>query len=382
MKNIKTYIFLVVLFIVAFFSFRYIASSNINYVKEVCDNCSEERAVDYQRGTIHRSDSLIFLKQDSIGEIKTDIPPKLLNNRIYFLTDKRVVISYPLVKGKENKPTIIAKLPAAQPFISDFLVVNDSILIYSSPLNAELVEFNFKRNTHKVKNLLKNNFINPFPFLGLELRKTKTGFVFPYINRKEYEENSSFLGIYDEKYNHQASIGSFRVFGKKQYAPFYDSPIISNFNNEKFLVTSSSSDGVALYQMSKSEKELNLEKTFCFKNKVYGKVQENISDAQLSDFNLLNELYVTGSYVVSLKWIGKHLYRITKGEQSLTNKKGMINTIELSGWSLERYDMSKNRVTYCKIPAGKYRFTNNFILDNKLFFLSSNTNKIIYYVLS
>lgn len=331
---------------------------------------------------MHESDSLIFLKQNTVGEIRADIPPKILNNRVYFLTDQRIIISYPLTIGKENKPAVVCKLPAPQPFISDFLVLSDSTLIYASPMNAELVEYNFKQKKHQIKTLLKHNFINPSPFLGAELIKTKKGFLFPYVNREEYEVNCSFFGVYDQNYRHKNSIGNFRAFGRKHFAPFYDSPIISNFRNNQFLISSSSSKGVALYELDTELTGMKLKKMFCFKNKVFGKVMEDLSKKDLGDFNLLNERHVTNSFVMSIKWIKNNFYRITKGKQPMTDQKGMVNSIEMSGWSLENYNVSKNLVTYTKFPPRKYRFTNTLILNNKLFFLSFNNNRIVYYAFS
>ncbi len=357
-------------------------------VKEVCDSCSETNSVTFSETKLKISDSLLLKIPENCGEINSDIPPKLSGNNLYVLTNNNELLKYPLESGKQPECTKLGKLPSVLPYISDYLVLkNSEVLFCSNEGTNSIVRFNLRTKKYTLKPDPDTTSLGSMPYMGLSLTAYgQNQFIFPMVNLSEGIENHHFLGVYDSQLNYCYGIGNFRTYEADYFAPYFEAAILSRIENHSFYATSSSSQGVLKCQLTREGEKLNVAygELICFSDAVNQRIKPKIKRKDLGNFKLLEQAYISDSYTVGIHSCGNALIRITKEKQAVVDQATHLkNRLMDAPWTMEIVDLIKKTGEFSSVDEFRFRFTNAFTYQNRFYVLSnqSDDKQITYYVL-
>ncbi len=364
-------------------------SSESKTVKEVCDSCSGESSVNFTETSLHVSDSLLLEVPDSCGEINSDIPPKQSGNNLYVLTTNNFLLKYDLSQGKKPECTKLGKLPAILPYISDYLVLKGSeVLFCTNEGTNAMVRFNLRTKAYILKQKPDTTTSISMPYTGLSLTSYgKENFIFPMVPLAEItDENHPFLAMYNHQLDFSYGIGNFRTYDADYYAPYYGSPILSAIENQSFYATTSSSGGVVKCNLVNEDGKLTLdyEDVICYSAAVNQRIKAKIKHKDMGDFKVLEEAYISQPYTIGLYTCGNALIRVIKEAQPTVNQSTHLkNRIMDAPWTIEIIDLVKKTGKFSSVDAMKFRFTNAFAYRNRFYVLSNRSDEkhITYYVL-
>ncbi|MNU70172.1 hypothetical protein D3C71_595740 [compost metagenome] len=357
-------------------------------VKEVCDSCSENNEITFSETPLKVSDSLLLKIPENCGEINSDIPPKHSGNNLYVLTVNNYLLKYSLDTGKQPRCTKLGKLPSVLPYISDYLVLKDSeVLFCSNEGTNAMVRMNLRSKKYTLKSNPDTTSLSSMPYMGLALTPyDQDRFIFPMVSLAEGIENHHFLGVYDSHLNYGYGIGNFRTYEANHFAPYFEAAILSSIENHSFYVTSSSSQGVLKCHLIQEGEKLKVSygELTCFSKALSQRTKPTIKRKDLGNFKLLEQAFISDPYTVGIYTCGNALIRITKGKQAVVDQSTHLkNRLMDAPWTMEIVDLIKKTGTFSSVDALKFRFTNAFTYQNRFYVLSnqSDEKQIIYYVL-
>ena len=364
--------------------FFLLSCSSEQTITQRCNKVEVGDATFFNTRKIVSNRQLILETNEEWGAINSNIPPKLIGNELFIITEKNVVLKY-LFKPRGKLPaTVVAKLPDVYEMVSDFLPENDSVITFCSNIGTySIAEFNTR--TQKLKQIQTDTTMcHSMPFLGLSLRKDNNKFLFPMVRVTDANEKGNFLSIYNKNKHYEYGIGDFSLFDETEFAPYFDSPVMSDITNGSFYVTSTSSNGVLVCNLKQEEGKRVLEpsEVLCFSKQTFNRFKGKLSQRDLGDFARMEESYVTDSYIVGLYRCGNNLIRVSKREQPLMNKKtAMKNSLMNAPWTMEVLNLKNKSGIIYEIEKERFRFTNAFVHQNHFFVLSnqSNQHEIIYH---
>ncbi|WP_300662474.1 hypothetical protein, partial [Fluviicola sp.] len=304
-------------------------------------------------------------------------------------TINNYLLKYDLRKGKKPECTQLGKLPPILPYISDYLVLKDSeVLFCSNEGTNALVRFNLRTNAYTLKQKPDTTTSTSTPYTGLTLTPYgNQDFIFPMVPLIENtDEIHHFLAMYDAHLNFRYPIGNFRIYDADYYAPYYASPIISAIENQSFYATTSSSGGVVKCKLVDEDGKLKLdyEEVICFLPAINQRIKAKIKHKDMGDFKVLEEAYISHPYTIGIYSCGNALIRIAKETQTTVNQSThMKNRIMDAPWTMEVVDLIKKTGKFSSVDALRFRFTNAFTYQNRFYVLSnqSNEKQITFYVL-
>ncbi len=362
------------------------SSPQTTTVKEKCDTCEAVKSVRANSEVLAVVDSLVLQMDEVYGEINSNIPPKKVGNSLYILTTSNYVLKYALYKGSHMNYQVVAHLPNVYSMVSDYLVQDDSTIIFCSNdgINS-ITRYNTSDSSYTKDANLDTTICNSMPFLGLSLDQSAGKFLFPLVKMSDVNTNRNFLGVYDQNLNYQYGLGDFRTYEDANYAPYFDAPIMTKIVDGTFYVTSSSSNGALRCNLIMSNGKFRLEpgEVTCFPRQT--KISGTIKKADLGDFRILEKAYISDSYVVGLYVVKNQLWRIVKDRQPFIDPSTRKKNISMNApWMLEKVGLTKKTVSTCRVLPKLFRFTNAIVIDDKLYVLSnqSNTRKILFYAVN
>lgn len=357
-------------------------------IKEECDTCLLHESVEFESSELKIKDSLVLETTEELGQINPDIPPKKIDKELYLLTTKNYLLKYKIDKHNSSIYQIVCKFPEVYSMVSDYLILNDSIVVFCcNDGTNSIARYNFSNTSCTKRTKTDTTICNSMPFLGLSLRKVNDTFLFPLVKMKHVNEESNFLSVYNENLEHTYAIGNFRTYNKTNLAPYFDSPIMTELVDDFFYITSSSSNGVlkCKLELKNDEIEVIQQNRICLSKQLFNKMNGKLKGDDLGDFRILESAYIADQYTIGLHYCKNQLIRIVKGKQPVINPKTKRKNIAMNApWSLEIYDLLKKKGKIHRVSANLFRFTNSLVVDNQLFILSnhSTSTKTIFYAVN
>lgn len=367
-------------------SFFLMSCSNEQTIVERCDNFEKTDAQQFKTVKVAANSALVLETTEELGEINSNIPPKIEGDKLFLITNNNVVLRYDLSQKGRLKGKVAAKLPNVYESLSDYIVENDSIISFCSNFgNYSIAEF----NTHSKKlRLIKTDttMCHSMPFLGLSLRKIQDKFLFPMVTVNDVNEKGNFLSVYNQQKRYGEGIGDFSLFDQNKFAPYFETPVMSEITNGIFYLTATSSNGVVKCSLKPENKKMVLEplSALCFSKQTFDRFTGTMTKSDLGDFAKMEESYITKSYVVGLYLCGNNLIRVSKREQSFMNETTSTKNVLMNApWTMEILNLKNQSGEICEIEKERFRFTNAFVHKNHFFVLSnqSNQHEIIYHSL-
>ena len=309
---------------------------------------------------------------DSNLDLNIDIPIKLLDSSLYFLSRNHQLLEY---NRKSHELRSIIDLSAFKRPIHDYYIINkDSLVLF----NNEKGGFLYKTGENSYKSIFNSKDFewNTFPFLGVELIPFKNKFLSPHVKLSDYNSNC-FLGLWSKEFDYIKGIGEFDYMAQSCRTAFYYTPAYSNvFNDNNIAVGPTSENNITIYKINDSL-DLVPETSYSFPELPE---IECISDHLMQDLKFQSKLYITSSYWCRISCTSDKIFRIAKLNQDYVNSStNRINRIMDSEWLLYTIDLTKKEIRKRGFKPAQFDYLFGFTDDQKIYIPKVKNDKIILY---
>ncbi|GEM_PF-6972791 len=343
---------------------------------DACTDCTTSIARNVESNSF--SHSITFYCPDNYGKFNTDVPPKVDGHIMYFLTDLNYILRYNLdQKDSILKPSEECQLPDIFPFIADYKILGDGSFLMTSRCDTNtIVHYNRERETLDTLMIGEGYVWSPMPFVGLTFSTVDDEQILPFVKVDDFN-SGNFLGLFDASFNYKKGLGNSRKYDQKMYAPYYDTPIISQISKQTFFATYSSRNTVVKCNI-KDDFEIEIESSYCFPDLNCACETMSIPQEKLGDFDFLSEKYTTSCYTLRLLSNNKFIYRMGKKCQPITDPiTRKLNLTIDAPWVLDIMNIQFNEITRINFASRQYIYTSGFCYDDLIFLQKYSTDSQI-----
>lgn len=352
----------------------------VDYLYAHCATCNSKAEVSE---SLIALDTIVFSLPDEFGVIDPNIPPKKVGEHLCFKTKLDYLLFYDFNDTDSiSKPIRSVKLPEIHAAIADYDVASDQIIHLTTHNDTNFL-FRFEVNKNRTTEVLNDADTrwDAMPFVGMTFNRWKNKYILPFIPMDHYNEGR-YLSVFDDQFKFEKSLGYGRSIGQNDFAPLFETPLISRiFKDGTFYASYSSGEQVVKCSI-KGDWSIVYSDSICFPKSITHQKAKTIPKSKLGDFATLRKEHTCGKYVIRILADEARVYRIIKGEQEEINPKTRkIRTMIDAPWILETYDKKKRSFGRKSFVAQSIVFACSFNKNNKEYFLSYDsldTNKVIF----